>query len=107
MQVSVAYAESGHQVWLSLEVPEGSTVQQAIELSGVLGRYPHLNLKKNKIGILASSPSRPHRWRRGIGSKSTDRSPSIPRPCRNGKSRWMTMTMTMTTIDCGPIFLVP
>ena len=51
MQVSVAYAESGHQLWLSLDVPEGSTVQQAIELSGVLGRYPHLNIKKNKIGI--------------------------------------------------------
>ncbi|MGB5065097.1 MAG: RnfH family protein [Candidatus Competibacter sp.] len=51
MQVSVAYAESGHQIWLSLDMPEGSTVQQAIELSGVLTRYPHLNLKKNKIGI--------------------------------------------------------
>ncbi len=32
-------------------VPEGSTAQQAIERSGLLTRYPHLNLKKNRIGI--------------------------------------------------------
>lgn len=49
MQVGVVYADA--QVWLNLEVPEGSTAQQAIESSGILGRFPELNLKKNKIGI--------------------------------------------------------
>ena len=34
-----------------MEVPESSTAQQAIERSGILTRYPHLNLKKNRIGI--------------------------------------------------------
>lgn len=51
MQVSVAYAEPGQKLWLSVEVPEGSTVQQAIDSSGVLKRFPDLNLKKNRIGI--------------------------------------------------------
>jgi hypothetical protein len=51
MQVSVAYTEPGQQFWLTLDVPEGSTAQKAIELSGILTRCPHLNLKKHKIGI--------------------------------------------------------
>lgn len=51
MQVSVAYAEPGQHLWLPVDVPEGSTVQQAIESSGVLTRCPHLNLKKQRIGV--------------------------------------------------------
>ena len=51
MQVSVAYVEPGQPLWLNVEVPEGSTVQHAIDLSGILARCPHLNLKKQKIGI--------------------------------------------------------
>ena len=51
MQVSVAYAEPGQHLWLSVNVPEGSTVQQAIESSGILTRCPHLNLKKQRIGV--------------------------------------------------------
>lgn len=49
MQVGVVYAEA--QIWLNLDVPEGSTAQHAIESSGILTRFPELNLKKNKIGI--------------------------------------------------------
>ena len=51
MQVSIAYAEPGQPFWQFVEVPESSTAQQAIERSGILTRYPHLNLKKNRIGI--------------------------------------------------------
>ena len=51
MQVSVAYTELAQQIWLSLDVPESSTVLQAIEHSGVLARCPDLDLKKNKVGI--------------------------------------------------------
>lgn len=51
MQVSVAYTEPSQQIWLSLDVPESSTVLQAIERSGILARCPSLDLKKNKIGI--------------------------------------------------------
>ena len=51
MQVSVAYTEPAQQIWLSLDVPESSTVLQAIERSGILARCPALDLKKNKVGI--------------------------------------------------------
>lgn len=51
MNVGICYAEAERQTWLRLEVPEGSTVQQAIELSGMLNRYPDINLSAQKVGI--------------------------------------------------------
>lgn len=51
MNVGVCYAEADRQLWLRLEVPDGSTVQQAIELSGVLERYPTIDLETQKVGI--------------------------------------------------------
>ncbi len=51
MNVGVCYAEAERQTWLRLEVPEGSTVLQAIELSGMLIQYPHIDLETQKVGI--------------------------------------------------------
>lgn len=51
MNVGVCYAEADRQTWLRLEVPDDSTVQQAIELSGLLKQYPHIDLGKQKVGI--------------------------------------------------------
>ena len=51
MNVGVCYAEADRQSWLRLEVPNNSTVEQAIELSGLLTRYPEIDLTKQKVGI--------------------------------------------------------
>jgi putative ubiquitin-RnfH superfamily antitoxin RatB of RatAB toxin-antitoxin module len=51
VNIGVAYADMRQQVWLRLEVPEGSTVQQAIELSGILKKVPSIDLDKQKVGI--------------------------------------------------------
>ena len=51
MNVGVCYAEAERQLWLRLEVPEGSTVQDAIVLSGVIKQYPSIDLEKQKVGI--------------------------------------------------------
>lgn len=51
MNVGVCYAEADRQLWLRLEVPEGSTVKHAIELSGVLNQYPYIDLSMQKVGI--------------------------------------------------------
>lgn len=51
MNVGVCYAEAERQLWLRLEVPDDSTVQQAIELSGVLQQYPQIDLNSQKVGI--------------------------------------------------------
>lgn len=51
MQVGVAYSEPSQQVWLSIEVPEGTTVQGAIERSRILGHFPHIDLAAQKVGV--------------------------------------------------------
>ncbi len=51
MNVGVVYAKATKQVWLQLDVPEGSTVQQAIEISGLLQQFPEINLNNQKVGI--------------------------------------------------------
>ena len=42
MNVGVCYAQADRQIWLRLDVPEGSTISEAIELSGILNQYPNL-----------------------------------------------------------------
>jgi putative ubiquitin-RnfH superfamily antitoxin RatB of RatAB toxin-antitoxin module len=49
--VEVAYAKPEEQVILRLEVPEGSTVLQAIELSGITQRFPEIDMNNLKLGI--------------------------------------------------------
>ncbi|MEW8285649.1 MAG: RnfH family protein [Candidatus Thiodiazotropha endolucinida] len=51
MNIGVAYADRFKQVWLKLEVPDGSTVLEAIEHSGMLEQFPEIDLDKQKVGI--------------------------------------------------------
>lgn len=51
MNVGVAYADKFKQVWLKLEVPDDSTVRQAIEHSGLLKQFPEIDLENQKVGI--------------------------------------------------------
>ncbi len=51
MQVGVVYAELNQQIWLTLEVPRGSTVAEAIECSGILNCCPQVNLSCQKVGV--------------------------------------------------------
>lgn len=49
--VEVVYALPQEQTLLSIEVAEGCTLEQAIRLSGILDKYPEIDLAKNKFGI--------------------------------------------------------
>lgn len=51
--VEVAYALPERQTLLRLEVPEGTTAEEAIRRSGILERHPEIDLGVNKIGIFA------------------------------------------------------
>jgi hypothetical protein len=51
MLIEVAYALEKEQTLLSLEVDEGTTLKQAVEISGILDKYPKINLKIDKTGI--------------------------------------------------------
>lgn len=51
MLVEVAYALADEQTLLPLEVVDNTSIKQAISQSGMLERYPQINLKTNKVGI--------------------------------------------------------
>jgi putative ubiquitin-RnfH superfamily antitoxin RatB of RatAB toxin-antitoxin module len=51
MNVGVCYAEIDRQLWMRIEVPDSSTIEDTITLSGVLKLYPEINLSSQKVGI--------------------------------------------------------
>lgn len=51
--VEVVYALPAKQEILSVRLPEGATLRQAVESSGVLQKYPEIDLAKNKFGVFA------------------------------------------------------
>ena len=51
IHVEVAYALADQQIILELDVPLGTSVEQAIKESTVLDSFPEIDLEKNKVGI--------------------------------------------------------
>lgn len=51
IQIEVVYGTPERQELLSLAVPAGSSVEQAIELSGILTVFEEIDLKTNKVGV--------------------------------------------------------
>ncbi|MFI3197954.1 MAG: RnfH family protein [Methylococcaceae bacterium] len=54
MDVEVAYANPEQQVIVALNMPAGATVEQAIQASGVLSRFPEIDAINLKTGIFGS-----------------------------------------------------
>lgn len=53
MKISIAYAAPTRQAWLSVEVPDGTSVKDAIERSGILQQFPEIDLEQQKVGIFS------------------------------------------------------
>ncbi|NVK18844.1 MAG: RnfH family protein [Methylocystaceae bacterium] len=51
MNVGIVYGTAIKQVWLKMEVPDGSTVQDAIDISGILEQFPEIDLETQKVGV--------------------------------------------------------
>jgi putative ubiquitin-RnfH superfamily antitoxin RatB of RatAB toxin-antitoxin module len=51
VNIEVAYALENKQTLLTLTLDEGTTLTRAIEISGILELYPHINLATDKTGI--------------------------------------------------------
>ncbi|HUL13648.1 MAG TPA: RnfH family protein [Methylococcaceae bacterium] len=51
MNVGVCYADSDRQLWLKMEVPDDSSVEDAIRHSGILKQFPEIDLSTQKVGI--------------------------------------------------------
>ncbi len=65
IEVEVAYARPDEQVLLTLRVPRGATVGDALEASGLLKRFPEIDLARNKVGIFGRLTSLAHTLREG------------------------------------------
>jgi putative ubiquitin-RnfH superfamily antitoxin RatB of RatAB toxin-antitoxin module len=51
--VEVAYAQKDRQELVALKLPAGATAREAVERSGLLGKFPEIDLAKNKLGVFA------------------------------------------------------
>ncbi len=54
IDVEVAYANQEQQVIVALNMPAGTTVEQAITASGVLSRFPEIEATNLKAGIFGN-----------------------------------------------------
>lgn len=53
MRVEVAYAKPEAQVIIALDVQVGTTLEEAIQQSGILTQFPEIDLSENKVGIFS------------------------------------------------------
>ncbi len=51
IKIELIYALPDEQNLLRFEVPKGSTIAEGIKLSGILEKYPEIDLEKGKFGI--------------------------------------------------------
>lgn len=53
LKIEVVYADGGQVHVMAVEVTQGATIRQAIELSGMLDLCPEIDIEKNKVGIFS------------------------------------------------------
>jgi len=53
MRVEVAYATPAKQVILPLELPLGTTIEEAISLSGIKDLFPEIDLHRQGVGVFS------------------------------------------------------
>lgn len=53
MTVEVAYALPNQQLIIPVQIPPGSNAEEAIRASGILNKFPEIDLNVNHIGIFS------------------------------------------------------
>ncbi|MGF6642569.1 putative ubiquitin-RnfH superfamily antitoxin RatB of RatAB toxin-antitoxin module [Paraburkholderia sp. GAS33] len=57
LSIEVCYALPDGQTLIPVELPEGATVQQALDASGILQRFPQIDLAQQKVGVFGKLKS--------------------------------------------------
>jgi hypothetical protein len=65
MEIEVAYATPARQALIKVQAPEGCTVGQAIELSGIREAFPGIVIDPAAVGIFSRKVSMDHELREG------------------------------------------
>lgn len=58
IRVEVVYALPGEQALVTLELPAGASVADAIEASGLVQRFPEIDRRHNRVGIFGKVSNR-------------------------------------------------
>jgi hypothetical protein len=53
IEIEVVYGLPNKQVLLSLPVPDGSTIEECIKLSGITKHFPQIVISEAKVGIFS------------------------------------------------------
>ncbi len=51
IKIELVYALPAEQAMLKLDVPKGTTLAEAVRLSGIQAKYPEIDIEKGKFGI--------------------------------------------------------
>lgn len=51
LTIEVCYALPGEQTLIEMQLPQGTTLGQAIDASGILAQHPGIDLTKQKTGV--------------------------------------------------------
>lgn len=51
ISVQLAYARAGAGVLVTVPIPRGASIAEAIERSGLLARFPEIDLGINRVGV--------------------------------------------------------
>lgn len=65
IQVEVVYAAPDKQMILSVNVPAGTTAQEAAEQSGIARKFPEIDVATNPMGIFGNQIKPAHVLREG------------------------------------------
>jgi hypothetical protein len=60
IRIEVAYATPDKQLVLPVSVPDGTTIEQAIKLSGILPRFPEIDSENLVAGIFSKRAKLDH-----------------------------------------------
>ncbi len=55
IEIEVAYAKPEEQVVVAINVPQGTTLDQAVTLSGLLVQFPEIKDSELKVGIFGAA----------------------------------------------------
>lgn len=53
MRVEVAYAAPKEQLIIPVDVAVDATIEEIIESSGIVAKFPEIDLSKNKVGVFS------------------------------------------------------
>jgi hypothetical protein len=87
MRVLVALALPGRQEVIELEMPEGSTVQDAIRAAGPAERFPQIDAASLKAGIWSRAAARTTKLRDGDRVELYRELKADPKDARRARAR--------------------